>query len=588
MKNKIIIKCFRSLRKVAFLIFLSITVLASSFIFPDIKYIFADDNSNITICIDPGHGGRDVGAIGPSGLLEKHVNFDIATRLRDKLVGSGFRVIMTREDDTQKSLEEIVNFANSNNSDIFISIHNNSHTSREKCGTETFYYGGSPGGSQLAGCINARTIDQIGTLNRGVKSANYTQLRLTTMASALIEGAFISNPEEEAKLNDAGYRDRIATGIYNGIIDYLNKYRQDLITGKRVASAQSFVRQVYIRSLVIEPDQATVDTWVNKLVSGKISHADFIKTIITSQQFANRKLDDNQYINLLYSVVLDRSPDTKGAAAWLSQLKSVNRTAVLNAFLSSDEFKALINQYSLYGYRNKVTLENSAGNVSSGQQQQVMPGTGLILSFLNGVGIRGIAAGASRIFTGLKDADGNNKYRIYKIIDADSYNYANTLIICKSDKKELTDAAKEIQNILKTGMIQVQKGNGQYSDVVVIIGKDFSLNAASSSSTGNSAENTGLIRINILNGRGTQGIAASAKTKIESSLNKDKTVIKVTETKNADSFNYKNTKIIIFTSKPGVEDTANNLKKMFGKGEITWSNNNPDNVDITIIIGADY
>ncbi|MBM3706452.1 MAG: DUF4214 domain-containing protein, partial [Actinobacteria bacterium] len=403
MKKEIIAGLLYFAKRAIFVAFLLVTFIASSFLIPDINPIYADDNSGITICIDPGHGGKDVGAIGPSGLLEKHVNFDIATRLRDKLAGSGFRVVMTREDDTKKTLEEIANFANSSNADIFISVHNNSHSAREKNGTETFFYVGSPGGAQLASCINAKTIEQIGTLNRGVKSANYKQLINTKMTSALIEGAFISNPEEEAKLNDAGFRDKIATGIYNGIVDYLNRYRQDLMESRRVASAQSFVRQVYIRSLNIDPDQPTVDGWASKLAQRKTSHADFIKAVITSQQFAGRNLNDSQYVNTLYSVVLDRSPDEKGASVWLSQLKSISRAAVLNAFLASDEFKALLNQYSLYGYRNKVSVAAGSSNTASSQPATDMSGNGPILSFLNGVGIRGIAYQASLLFSGLKD-----------------------------------------------------------------------------------------------------------------------------------------------------------------------------------------
>ena len=449
MKKEIVVRFLYYARRVVLTAFLLAIFIASSFLIPDIKPIYADDNSGITICIDPGHGGRDVGAIGPSGLLEKHVNFDIATRLRDKLAGSGFRVVMTREDDTKKTLEEIANFANSSNADIFISVHNNSHSAREKCGTETFYYVGSPGGAQLAGCINAKTLEQIGTLNRGVKSANYKQLMNTKMTSALIEGAFISNPEEEAKLNDAGFRDSIATGIYNGIVDYLNRYRQDLMESRRIASAQSFVRQVYIRSLNIDPDQPTVDGWANKLAQRKTSHADFIKAVITSQQFAGRNLNDSQYVNTLYSVVLDRSPDEKGASVWLGQLKSTSRGAVLNAFLASDEFKSLLNQYSLYGYRNKVSVTAGSSNTTSSQPSTDMSGNGPVLSFLNGVGIRGIAYQASLLFSSLKDNEGNKKYRIYKVIDADSYNYKNTLIICKSQKQEILDAAQEVKNILK-------------------------------------------------------------------------------------------------------------------------------------------
>jgi N-acetylmuramoyl-L-alanine amidase len=205
--------------RIFFSIILTFAILTVSFFLSDINSIFADDNLKISICIDPGHGGKDFGASGPTGLREKDVNLDIAIRLKDKLINAGFNVMLTREDDTSKSLDEIVDFANTNNADIFISIHNNSHISRDKNGTETFYCSQSPYGNFLASYINVKTVEQIGTINRGVKAANFREIKNTKMVSALIEGAFISNPDEEAKLNDPGFRDKIATGIYNGIIE---------------------------------------------------------------------------------------------------------------------------------------------------------------------------------------------------------------------------------------------------------------------------------------------------------------------------------------------------------------------------------
>jgi len=175
---------------------IAFVTFTASFFIPGIKSISAEDYSSILICIDPGHGGKDTGAIGPNGLLEKHVNLDIAFKLRDKLGGAGFTVIMTREDDSSKSLDEIVNFANTNNADIFVSVHNNSHTLREKNGTEVFYFSESPGSNMLAKYINAGTVEQIGTLNRGIKNASFRQIKNTIMPSVLVEAAFISNPDE--------------------------------------------------------------------------------------------------------------------------------------------------------------------------------------------------------------------------------------------------------------------------------------------------------------------------------------------------------------------------------------------------------
>ncbi|MBM3705838.1 MAG: DUF4214 domain-containing protein, partial [Actinobacteria bacterium] len=329
--------CARKIIKIIPTLLIAVLLLTLTYFTPGIKSIFGQDNSKILICIDPGHGGKDHGATGPTGLKEKDVNLDISFKLRDKLAGSGFAVIMTREDDTKKSLDDIVNIANASNADIFISVHNNSHTLREKNGTETFYFSQSPGSYFLASYVNTRTIEQIGTLNRGVKSANFKELRNTKMTSALVEGAFISNPDEEAKLNDPGFRERIAEGIYNGIVEYLNKNGESVLINKKISSAQSFIRRVYQKSLNLDPDQATLDNLADKLAAGTISHADVIKGVILSKQFKDLNLSETQFINVLYGAVLDRNPDPAGEAHWLKQLKILDRAAVLNYFLTSAE-----------------------------------------------------------------------------------------------------------------------------------------------------------------------------------------------------------------------------------------------------------
>ncbi|MCL4416286.1 MAG: N-acetylmuramoyl-L-alanine amidase [Actinobacteria bacterium] len=554
--------------RISFSVILAFIVLTVSFFMLDAKSIFAYDNSSILIVIDPGHGGWDTGTIGPTGLREKDVNLDIAARLRDKLTEAGFKVLLTRESDINHSAEEIGDFANTNNADLFISVHNNGHPSRDKNGTEAFYFYQSPATSNfLASFINTKTIEQIGTLNRGVKAASYKVLRLTKMISALIEGAFISNPDEEAKLKDPNYRDKIATGIYNGIVEYLKTYGQNILSVKRLASAQSFVKRIYQKSLDMNPDEATTNNWANKLAEGAISHADMIREVITSKQFKDRNLTDEQYVDVLYKAVLDRDPDSDGAAHWLKQLKTQNRKAVLNAFLSSAEFKSLISQYNQYGYSYTTALN---------------------LSVLNGVGIKGIAAKTSGLFKGLKNQNDKYKYNISKVADADNYNYQNTQIICKSKDSEIAEAAKEIKTILKVGNVTTQNGNSQDSDIIVIIGKDYLSAAEATTSTSVTDESSELIRINILNGQGAPGIAAKVKSKIETDLSKYKGIIKITEAKNANNFNYKNTKIIIFTTKTGINNIADDLKKLLGAGEISKSSNNVDNVDITVILGSDY
>ena len=562
--------------RIFFSIILAFIILTASFFISDIKSIFADDNSKILICIDPGHGGKDCGTIGPTGLREKDVNLDISIKLKSKLTDAGFKVILTRESDINHSVDEITNFANSNNADLFISVHNNSHPSPDMSGTQTFYFNQSPGGNFLANYLNAKIIEQIGTINRGVKTANFVVLKNTKMIAALVEGAFMCNPNEEAELKDPNFRDKIATGIYNGIIEYLETYGNNVLSAKKLASAQSFVKRVYQRSLNIDPDQTTIDNWANKLAAETISHADVVRGIIVSKQFNDRNLTNEQYVIVLYKAVLDRNPDSNGAAHWLGQLKVLDRKAVLDYFLTSAEFISLVNQYFQYGYSYTGTIDGTAAE------------TIFNLSILNGIGVKGIAAKTSELFKELKYPNGKDKYNIGKVTDADNYNYKNTQIICKSEDSKILKAAEEIKTILKVGIITTQNGTIQGSDIVIIIGKDYSPTTKAITATTDTSPSSKLILVNILNGQGAPGIAAKVKSKIEMDLSKYKNIIKITETKNADNFNYKNTQILMFTTRTGINNIVDDLKKLLGIGEISKSTNNVDNVDITIILGSDY
>ena len=94
--------------------------------------------------------------------------------------------------------------------------------------------------------------------------------------------------------------------------------------------------------------------------------------------------------------------------------------------------------------------------------------------------------------------------------------------------------------------------------------------------------------MNILNGEGTQGIAATVKGILEDNLNKNGKIIKVVEATNADNFSYSQTKIITFTDKEGIQDIAKKIKDVLGVGVISAETNNADKVDITVIIGSDY
>ena len=184
------------------------------------------------IVIDPGHGGNDAGAIGPTGVMEKNVTLKVALELKRLLEAEGAQVILTRTGDTTVSakgakasdIEELgarCDVANRNGADIFISIHADSFTRPEARGTTGYYYSkGSGRGQQLADCIRRNLVEQLGTPSRGTQPCNFFVVKNTDMPATLIELGFISNKEEEKLLDSAEGVKRAAQGILDGIEDY--------------------------------------------------------------------------------------------------------------------------------------------------------------------------------------------------------------------------------------------------------------------------------------------------------------------------------------------------------------------------------
>ena len=185
------------------------------------------------IVIDPGHGGNDAGAIGPTGVMEKNVTLKVALELRKLLEAEGAQVIMTRETDVTVSskgakasdIEELgarCDVANCNHADIFISIHADSFTRPEARGTTGYYYSKSTtgNGQRLADCIRRNLVEQLGTPSRGTQPCNFYVVKNTDMPATLIELGFISNKDEEKLLDSKEGVQKAAQGILDGIEDY--------------------------------------------------------------------------------------------------------------------------------------------------------------------------------------------------------------------------------------------------------------------------------------------------------------------------------------------------------------------------------
>jgi N-acetylmuramoyl-L-alanine amidase CwlD len=179
------------------------------------------DRDYYKVFIDPGHGGVDNGAV-QNGVLEDEINLQISKKIEAKLKAKGVEVKMSRYDDTYLSLTDRTYMANKEGSDVFVSIHQNSATNSSAKGIETYYYSTRQDSKELATDIQNDLIQATNATDRGVKTANYAVIKTASMSSSLVECGFISNPTEAQNLSSSSYQDKVAEGIVNGIMDYLN------------------------------------------------------------------------------------------------------------------------------------------------------------------------------------------------------------------------------------------------------------------------------------------------------------------------------------------------------------------------------
>jgi N-acetylmuramoyl-L-alanine amidase len=178
------------------------------------------------ITVDAGHGGEDPGALG-KGTNEKTIVLSVAQKLKEKLESAGAKVIMTRKDDTFKTLEERVKIAQQNYAELFVSIHVNSASSNKASGAETYYdTSTNPNGYEsylLAKEIQSQIVENADMYNRGVKDNKFYVIRYNSVPSVLVELGFISNDNDAKKLISDYYQNIFAQSIYNGIVQYYSK-----------------------------------------------------------------------------------------------------------------------------------------------------------------------------------------------------------------------------------------------------------------------------------------------------------------------------------------------------------------------------
>ena len=223
----------------------------------------------IIIAIDPGHGGEDPGAIGPSGLREKDVVLQIALQLRDRINAQrNMRAFLTRDGDYFVPLHERVRKARRVQADLFVSVHADAFVTPQARGASVFalskngasssaarWLAKKENAADLVGGVNTKSADatvlramidmsttaqikdslrlgkevlgqigRVGNLHkRSVEQAGFAVLKAPDIPSILVETAFISNPDEEAKLRDADYQEELVKALATGITRYFTK-----------------------------------------------------------------------------------------------------------------------------------------------------------------------------------------------------------------------------------------------------------------------------------------------------------------------------------------------------------------------------
>jgi N-acetylmuramoyl-L-alanine amidase len=191
--------------------------LLTSLVLFSLTLLHASADSFSTVVIDAGHGGRDNG--GSYGkVYEKWLALDTAMRVEKKLKAKGFKTVMTRRSDNFVTLPGRAKIGNRFPNSIFVSIHYNFTWKRDVSGLETFYC--SSRSKPLAAAVQRGMLGEVKSVNRGVKYARYYVIRHAQNPAILVEGGFVSNSKERGRTKEGWYREAIATGITNGIVEY--------------------------------------------------------------------------------------------------------------------------------------------------------------------------------------------------------------------------------------------------------------------------------------------------------------------------------------------------------------------------------
>jgi N-acetylmuramoyl-L-alanine amidase len=194
-----------------------------------VQYGRDNDNKDIgttdeiyKVVIDPGHGGKDMGATGASGLYEKDFALSLSKKVKDFLEKEpNIEVYMTRDEDTFISTVDRYRpeYANELDADLFISIHGNTYEDANVSGIEAFYY--HEKFKSFAKTVYEKVVNSTGFKDRGVKNNDFFVVKYTEMPSVLLEIGYLTNPEEEQQMLDNEFQNSTAQAICEGVKEYL-------------------------------------------------------------------------------------------------------------------------------------------------------------------------------------------------------------------------------------------------------------------------------------------------------------------------------------------------------------------------------
>lgn len=196
----------------------------------------------------------------------------------------------------------------------------------------------------------------------------------------------------------------------------------------------------------------------------------------------------------------------------------------------------------------------------------------------------GLAAKTAETLKALKFEDDRNKYEIVEVKNSDN-TYDSTQILVYTQDENTLAAADEVKQILGTGVINVREEEAIDSDIVLVLGTDY---LAIASGEAESEAEEQLVKIIVLNGEGTAGLAATVTDILEDYFNSGEETAILLEPKSAGNFNYTETEITIFASREGINEIAQRIQERLDVGVIGYSDDNKDNVDISVTLGSDY